>query len=250
MHKFVLSLTGLICVGSLMLSSSGCSRVRFLLPGQQFSDVSIGIQVEPLQAGRYRLYGTADLPNQTDLAVAAVRYLRPSSTSHADSRPSEGELTYSILDYQEIDVSQNGWEVTLNLWEVAPDGRYQEDWQIQQEELGLEFIPEDDVMFVAMPAPITALPLLERQLGRERSRFANELVRFTPDGERYIQVSLAEAVDLPTGQTTPPVLEPQDINGGWGDRYVLYPEPQTDVELEMPDQRRTNAPPSPEEFLR
>jgi len=39
------------------------------------------------------------------------------------------------------------------------------------------------------------------------------------------------------------------LNGGWGPRYLLIPEPPIIYRLEKPQDRRTNEPLSPQEFL-
>jgi hypothetical protein len=234
-------------ISSLMLLSSGCAQVRMRLLGQPEDTISMQFTVQPQVAvGSYTLQGRVPLPNGTAIAVAAVRYLRPTNATIVTSNTN---LTYAILDYQEVEVADGEWNAVLNLWDVASDGRYQEDWQRHQERLNLAIEPETEVVFVAMPSPITNLAELDRYLSQRRSTFADEIVRFSPDGERYVQISKAETIDLPTGQTTPPGIRPQDINDGWGERYILYPEPPTEVELEMPSNRRTNAPASPAEFL-
>ncbi len=230
-----------------MLLSGGCAQVRMRLPEKTQNKISMQFRVEPLiESGRYALRGRAPLPDGTAIAVAAVRYLRPTSTTLVTAN---SNLTYAILDYQEVEVTEGEWDAVLNLWDVASDGRYQEDWQRHQERLNLAIEPQPEVVFVAMPSLRTSLSDLDRYLSQRRATFADEIVRFSPEGERYVQVSKAESIDLPTGQTEPPGIRPQDVNDGWGERYILYPEPPTEVELEMPSNRRTDAPPSAAEFL-
>ena len=56
-------------------------------------------------------------------------------------------------------------------------------------------------------------------------------------------------IPLPTASTEPPPKRPQDVNGGWRSRYILLPEPPNKRKLEVLDERRTDAPLAPGEFM-
>ena len=220
--------------------SSSCATLR--LPGSQES-ASLNVQtVEAGSKGVYQLSGKTNLPDRTRVAIAAVRYLYP------PDQKATATTSYSILDYQETEVSQGQWQANLNLWQVATDGTYQEAWQRQQKKLQVPVRPAPDVVFLATLAP-ASLPDLEERLFNLQLRLDQD-VRTTQEGDRYVQVSQIQPVDLPTGKTNPPPIRPEDINGGWGRRYLILPEPPNTIQLQRPSERQTNAPMTPDEFLR
>jgi hypothetical protein len=235
----------------LLVLSAGCSEIRspaqfFQLPGH-VADVDLNLHVTPANTpGTYQVTGKTNLPERTQLTVAAVRYLYPATPVGKMLNP---EPTYGILDYQSVQVSQGQWQTQLNLWQVAPNGQFKEGWQIDQSRLGVSLKPTEEVVFLATLAPVGKLPKLEQQLARQGMRLASGTVRSTSDGQRYAQVNQMLAIALPTGSTTPPSLQAEDVNQGWGYRYLIPQEPQNPTKLEFPDTRNTNAPASPKEFL-
>lgn len=233
-------------IALVLLTSTSCAQIASLT--SWFSpkyDATLTVEVAPLNAlGGYWLNGTTNLPEGTRLAIAALRYLEPGQQTAPSQNP-----TYSILDYQEVEVENGQWQGALNLWDVAPDGRYQETWQLQQQELGLNLAPDGDVMFVAMLAP-SDLPALEGKLLAQRIQLASRELNLTADGDRFLQVSQQMAIALPSGRTTPPPIRPEEINGGWGKRYLILPEPPNTIQLEQPAERQTTAPIRPEEMVR
>lgn len=243
----------LVSLVLLLVLSAGCSQR--LLPAQllpfsipnQASTVDFQLQVTPAQRpGVYIVRGTTDLPDSDRITVAAIRYLRPDNPVVLTSSQNP---TYSILAYQEAKIANGKWETALNLWQVAPAGQFQETWQLDQAKLGLSLDPEPEVTFLATLAPTDSLAALELQLAKQDRKLTRSLVRSTAEGERYLQASQVLPIALPTGKTVPPQPRSEDANGGWGDRYVLLPEPQNPIKLEQPGKRRTDAPLSPAEFL-
>lgn len=190
--------------------------------------------------------GTTNIPDQSRIAVAAIRYLRPNQPAVVSLNPNP---TYSILDYQDVKVNKGKWQTTLNLWKIAPNGQFQEVWQLDQSKLGLELEPETEVIFLATVEPTDSLSELEQQLGKQGIKLVSTLVRNTSEGERYLQASQVLPIELPTGQTTPPPPRPGEMNGGWGPRYLLLPEPPNINNYERPTKRRTDEPLSPTEFM-
>ncbi|MBD0304446.1 MAG: hypothetical protein ICV85_20485, partial [Tolypothrix sp. T3-bin4] len=89
---------------------------------------------------------------------------------------------------------------------------------------------------------------LEPLLEKKGIKLVSNIVRNTSDGERYVQASQVLPIALPTGKTTLPAPK-EEVNGGWGPRYLLLPEPENTKKLENPKERRTDAPLSPAEFL-
>jgi len=237
---------GLTLLGGLM---TGCRQVPLL---NRPVDATFSIQVEPSdEPGVYRLSGQVTLPEQAQLVVAAVRYLPiDPPVTETGMVGTDAEATYAILDYEAAEVTTQEWQSTLNLWQIAPDGTFQESWQQHQDQLQLRVMPRDEVIFLAMLTPTDTLPRLEEQLSQTNLAFPRDQVRYTPNGDRYIQVSHVKPVPLPTGRTAPPPPGPLAVNGGWGERYLLVDEPPNPVTLEFPGDRRTTAPRSPDEVLR
>jgi len=243
----------LVSITLLLILCTACAEAP--LPVEQLPSFLPGIKmqtgfemrVKPLgNKGEYEIEGNTNLPDDSRIAVAAIRYLRHDDQSYEYI---SSEATYSILDYQDVKVNEGKWQINLNLWKIAPDGQFQEDWQLGQSELGLKLEPEPEVTFLATLAPTTQFSEIERQLHRQGIKIANKFIRNTSNGERFVQTSQMMTIDLPTGKTTPPPQKPEDYNGGWGPRYLLIPEPPIIYKLEKPKERRTDEPLSPEEFL-
>ncbi|NEO98195.1 MAG: hypothetical protein F6K58_05775 [Symploca sp. SIO2E9] len=248
------SLRGLLSIILLLILNTGCSQLPLsqnkltsLLPGIS-SEADFKISVTPLNnKGEYEVEGTTNFPDKSRITVAAIRYLRPDNELSTEI---SSEPIYSILDYKDVKVNKGKWQTTLELWKIAPDGQYQETWQLEKPKLGLSLEPAAEVTFLATLEPTTSLSAIEQQLAKQSIRLTSSLVSNTADGQNYVQASLVEEqIPLPTGKTTPPKPRLEDINGGWGPRYQLLPEPPNINKLERPSKRRTNAPLSPEEFL-
>lgn len=246
-------LRGLASIVLLLTLGTGCSQLPStlqqlpsLLPGLS-TDANFQLRVAPSgRSGVYTVEGSTNLPDSSRITVAAIRYLRLDKQQSKNISPNQ---TYSILAYQDVKVSKGKWQTTLNLWKVAPDGQFKEAWQLEQAKLGLELDPETEVTFLATVAPTDSVTRLESLLQKQGIKLATSLVRNTSDGERYVQASQILPIALPTGQTTPPPQRLEDLNGGWGPRYLLIPEPPNTNKFEQPSKRRTNTPLSPSELL-
>ena len=244
---------GLVSIVLLLILNTGCSQLQStvrqlptLLPNLS-SDANFQVRVTPSsREGVYTVAGSTNLPDKSSITVAAVRYLRLSKPLSSTSTPN---LTYSILAYQDVKVNEGKWQTTLNLWKTAPDGQFKEAWQVEQSKLGLTFTPEPEVTFLATVDPITSLSKLESLLEKQGIKLVSSVVRNTTEGEQYVQAIQVLPIGLPTGKTTAPPLRSADINGGWGPRYLLIPEPPNTNKFEQPNKRRTNAPLSPAELL-
>ncbi|HBB31798.1 MAG TPA: hypothetical protein DDZ80_06945 [Cyanobacteria bacterium UBA8803] len=220
-------------------------------------DIKLQFEVQPAgRSGLYSVTGNTNLPNQSQIIVAALRYLRPLDQEWLDSEPN---LNYAILDRKLVWVKKGKWETTLNLWQVAPDGRLQEAWQIAQARSGTSLDPAPEVSFVATFEPEGQLPTSENEKTSENKKveipeLEGSLVRFTNEGQPYVKASQTLRVPLPSGRRPPTEIKPEDINDGWGNRYQLKPEPKNLNPIpqknskDMPSQ--TTAPLSPSEFLR
>ena len=213
------------------------------------SDVSLNLKVQPAnRSGMYNVTGTTNLPDRSRIAVSAIRYLFPTEEQSLAPDPN---ATYSILDRQITEVAQGKWQATLNLWQVAPDGRLQEAWQLNQAQTQLSLNPSPEVSFVAIFDP-SAQQLQSQQQGLQAEDLRGSLVRFTTEGQSYVKASQTLPITLPVERRPPPKRETEDINYGWGNRYEIEPEPS--VAKTMPPQSlktdQINSPLSPSEFLR
>ncbi len=244
---------GVVTLVLLLILNTGCSQLSGtvqqlpnLLPGFS-AEANFQLRVAPSgRLGVYTVTGSTNLPDQSQITVAAVRYLRPANPLAQNVSPNP---TFSILAYQDVEVDKGKWQTTLNIWKVAPNGQFQEPWQLEQSKLGLKLTPDPEITFLATVSPTDSLSELESQLKKQGIKVASSLVRNTPEGEQYVQATQALPVALPTGQTTPPAQLAEDINGGWGNRFLLIPEPPNPNNLEKPSKRRTDAPLSPAEFM-
>lgn len=246
-------LRGGVTLALLLVLTTGCQEVSLkagqlpsLLPDLS-TNANFQMSVTPSErAGIYTVAGTTNLPNESRIAIAAIRYLQVSKPPSKEIKP---QRTYSIVAYQDIEVKEGKWQATLNLWKVAPNGQYKEAWQLEQSKLGLELEPEPKMLFLATVEPTDSLSELEQQLQKQGIKLVSNIVRNTVEGEQYVQDSQVLTVALPTGQTTAPPPRPNDLNGGWGPRYLLIDEPPNTNKFEQPNKRRTNAPLHPGEYL-
>lgn len=160
--------------------------------------------------------------------------------------------TYAILDYEQTEVRDGQWAAQLDLWQVARDGRYQESWQLDQEELKVRWKPEPDVIFLAtlvVDGAADRLQPIQDKLAERHLSLSSTLIQTSLEGEQYFQSAQLQSIDLPDGKTAPPGLRVQDINGGWGERYLLVEQDPLPGTLEFPVDRNSNAPGSPKEFI-
>lgn len=208
---------------------------------------TLSLQVEPTgNSGTYLASGTTNLPERSRLVIAAIRYVQTVSNSTV-LRPETAN--YTILSREIAEVTQGKWQATLKLWEVAPNGSYQEAWQRQQTALNVPFKPTGQVVFVATFEPGNQLPTVSQQVSR--NSFQPPLLRVTASGEAYLQVNQALAVNLPTGRTTSPPISSRDVNDGWGDRSVLKPQPNSKTKITAPPKEpQMDAPLPKAAFLR
>jgi hypothetical protein len=218
-----------------------------LRPQPSLEEADLTLNVEPQnQPGTFLVAGTADLPNGTELNVIAIRRLRLNQFPVVSAEP---EPTYSILTYETVAVEGDRWQTPLALWQVASDGAYKEAWQLQAPELQLDVTAEDDVFFLVTLAPLNDLEAIEQQLAAENQRLDRQYIQTTAEGDRYLQTGQVLTVALPTGETDPIGIREEDINGGWGNRFLELPDLPNERQLEFPEQRQTNAPVMQEEFL-
>ena len=240
-----------ICL-MLLATNYGCVQ-----KAQEKVEMKIG-DVQPISSkGIYNVVGSTNLPESSKITVAAVRYLRPVSGQTETLLNSDTNTNRSILARQIVEVKQGQWEAALNLWQVSPDGSFQEVWQANPAQIRL--FPESGVTFVAIFDPATQSEQPDNQKSQklklenqQLEKLESKLIRFTNEGEKYLQVSQTLTVPLPTGKTIPPRRQPEDLNGGWGNRYQIPPQSIASKSILLPPikNRQTNAYVTPSEFLR
>ncbi|MCC5623799.1 hypothetical protein [Nostoc sp. CHAB 5715] len=242
----------------LLAASYGCIQ-----KAQEKVEMKIG-DIQPISSkGVYNIVGSTNLPESSKITVGAVRYLRPVLGQTEALLNSDKNINRSILARQIVEVKQEQWEAALNLWQVSPNGSFQEVWQANPAQIRL--FPEGGVTFVAIFDPATQseqpdnqnsqkLKLENQQLEKleKLEKLESKLIRFTNEGEKYLQVSQTLTVPLPTGKTIPPRRQPEDLNGGWGNRYQIPPQSIASKSTLPPPikNRQTNAYLTPSEFLR
>ncbi len=242
---FYLSLTPWV------LALTSCSSLPFADRNTTLPLVEAELTVQPTnQPGTYTLIGKTDFPDRSPLRVAAVRYLYPTNpvSQALGSKP-----TYAILAYASTTVEKGNWTVPLTVWQTAPNGQYQESWQITQSELKLDLKPAENLVFVATLAPgdkADTLQQLEQNLLKNQKSLSPEIIRRSGADDRFLQIVQIVEAKLPTGSTQAPTQDPNDLNGGWGNRFLMPDEPPNPNNLEFPENRRTNAKPDPKEFMR
>jgi hypothetical protein len=211
-------------------------------PPQQSVELNINEIKAASRPGVYNIAGSTNLPDDSQIAVTAVRYLSPVDEQSLTSHPN----TYSILARQTVPVSAGRWQTTLNFWQIATDGRLQEGWQTEAA-LQHSLQPATSVIFVATYEPSAQLPT-QKQIPELRGR----LVRFSAEGEEYVQANQTLPIAIASGKTTPPKTLPEQINGGWGNRSELNLDTSnTTTSRPKPIKtNQTNAPLSAAEFLR
>jgi hypothetical protein len=232
-----------LAILGLLFSLSAC---------RQSPETSLQMTLEVKPSGRpgvYLVSGTANVPDRSKISVAGFRYLQPMNEP-AQLDPTTSN--YAILARETVEVAQGKWQTNLNLWQIAPDGRYQENWQINQTKLQTSLTPSQKVIFLTVFEPKNQLPEIQQALGKLTQKVDNTLIRFTSNGQPYFQTSQALSVSLPTGQTVPPVATTVEANDGWGNRFTLEPERSSALNnrvLSIPKETETT-PLSPSEFLR
>ena len=223
------------------LVSSGCSNT---------SQNEVQLEIQGIQRenskGLYKVVGNTNLPESSRIAITAVRYLRPNAE---ETLSGYRDINRSILARQIVEVKQGKWEADLNLWQVAPNGNFQEPWQLNQDLKKLT--PESEVTFVATFNPVGQLPSSGKQNFQQYQQLEGKSVRFTNEGEKYVQATQYRSIAMPVGKTTPPRIQ-AEFNDGWGNRYQIEPQSQN-TRSSLPaisESQQTNSPPTASEFLR
>lgn len=236
-----------MAVGSLGCSSAPANLLSLTNPGTPLN-LSIR-QVQDDGGGTYTVSGTTSLPSKTKITVSAVRYLVAGASPETDS---ETDIPYAILDRQVAQVERGNWQAELNLWQIAPDGKFQEAWQLSQQDANVLFNPDANVTFLATFDPVNQPENFKAEVEKLDTSLQAALARFTPDGELYIQASRTMAIALPTGQTTPPAASrlTEVVRRSKRTSAASRAANQADNASASSSWRKTTAPLTPNEMLR
>ena len=218
----------------LLILCSGCSALT--------SPPDVALKIEAIQQahlGVYSLSGSTNLPDQSQITVAAVRYLRLTDQQLLP----DSDANYSILSRRTVEASQGKWQTMLNLWQVASNGRFQEIWQLERSPIE-PLYPDARVTFLATFDPSGQFHKSQQQL-----QLKGHLVRFTPDGQEYVQASQTLPVAIPAGGILHGI-QAENLNDGWGDRSLMQPRSMGDSTMPPAKASQTDAPLSPSQFLR
>ncbi|NJL10853.1 MAG: hypothetical protein HC908_13645 [Calothrix sp. SM1_7_51] len=229
----------------------------------QKEKAGVTLEIKSVQTGDsngvYNISGSTNLPESSKIAVTAVRYLRPPEGLPGVLN-SDANTYRSILGRQIVEVKQGQWQAQVDIVQVASDGTLQEAWQANQAQTKLT--PDSDVTFIAAYDPsaqwrmsLTGNQNQDKNKEKENNpdipSVEGKSVRFTNEGERYVQASKSENISLPNGKTTPPRPQPDELNGGWGNRYQIPPAPFVTTAILAPSKSsQTNAPANLSEYLR
>jgi hypothetical protein len=232
---------GLVAI-ALSIILVGCS------PPKSAIQSPLSIQVDPSKnPGEYTITGSANLPENTQITVMALRSLDAADPQFPESYPYT-----SILDRRFAEVRGGQWQTQLKLWQVAPNGRFQETWQLDQSQWTFDPTPASEVTFVAILEPDSQIsPILRQEFQAQGPPSTQNVVWLPTERTWYVQASQRLDVSLPTGTTKPPELKAEDINWGWGERAATKPpkttkaQPRSTTPLE-PDK----TPLTPSQFMR
>ncbi|MBF2016598.1 MAG: hypothetical protein IGS23_15640 [Rivularia sp. T60_A2020_040] len=238
-----------IASSMVLLVTSGCVN-------KSLNEVQLeiqGIQREDSN-GLYKVIGSTNLPESSRIAVTAVRYLRSIPANTEEIIDDNQNINRSILARQIVEVKQGKWQADLNLWQVAPNGNFQEVWQLNRNDKKLA--PENEVSFIATFDAQAQLLSSDKQNSQQSipqyQNLEGKSLRFTNEGEKYVQASQYRSIPLPVGKTVAPRLEPEDFNHGWGNRYQIQTQPQDSTPILPPltKSQQTSFPLVTSEFLR
>jgi hypothetical protein len=232
-----------------LLSTFGCVK-------KETKNVQLEIQnIKSIaSSGEYVVNGSTNLPESSQITVTAVRYLHQNNANEDVSLESEENINRTILARRIVEVKQGQWQANLNLWQIDVDGNKKEVWQESLTQIKLQ--PKAGVSFIATYEPLSQWRQFEKEKSIEKKVEARQLdgklVRFTKEGEEYVQASQTIAIALPTQKTTLSASKLQKINntGGNKDQISLVPVNYATASASKVNIKRTTAPLRSDQFLR
>lgn len=225
----------------LLLTTVGCTQERS-------RQAELSLKVEPSnRPGVYVVSGQTNLPDQSRLIVQGIRPLAlPGQSTSADA-----SSNYTILDRQAVLVSQGQWQATLKLWRSTTDGQYQEAWQANQAQTsGLK--PSTTIVFVAAIDSANQPKALLQPLDNQGKPLQGANLRFTTDGQWYLQAQQTLTVTPPAGKTASSELNTDTLNENLSARVPVNSSPTNANSTNLPalKDKQSTAPRSFSQYLR
>lgn len=196
MNKVLVS----IFLAFLMIMGSGCSRMQGIIGSFTDHEVAVNFTITEVnasgQSGNFSLKGDASLPDQTRLAVSAVRKLNKTSS---DNGAAGGKPSYAILDRQFALVKDGQWQANLTLKQLDANGSGFENWQFETDLLQTALDPSSTVSFLVTLEPTSFSKDIEQLLTNAAINQGDTQLNFTTDGDAYLQISQSMAIPIPSG---------------------------------------------------
>jgi hypothetical protein len=169
---------------------TGCVQTKTLKP-------ELTLEVQPTgKSGVYAVSGQTTLPNRSRITIQAMRQLEPGK----GSRLTNQKPVYSILDRQQVEVTDGKWQANLTLLRNMA-GAEREPWQISSSQIGLALQPKTDVTFWAVSDKLDA-PLDIRTTKDSNQPLENAVLQFSRDGSAYLQAKQTLAISAPLVKAT------------------------------------------------
>lgn len=201
-----------------LLMNVGCSSVANLRANLSDRDAAINFTIDDIQAteqpGNVNLQGSASLPDETELAVSAVRLL--SDTAPVDTP--QNRPSYAILDRQFATVESGKWQAELALWQLTANGSPFESWQVSTNLVDEDLTPDSNVMFIVTLEPTSFTLAIEETLAGADINSGNSRVSYTPSGEPYLQISQVMSVQTPSRSPQSAQAIPTKTDEFWRER--------------------------------
>ncbi len=179
----------------------GCLVVGCTEPTRRRAELTI--EVEQLGSpGAFRVGGTTNLPEGTELEIVAVRQVRYQSQAVGNS--AVAPFVNVILDRDIVNVEWGEWEATMQVYELRPDGRYQEVWESQTDVTALSRTFNEPVEFLAVLSLDRQGDNFFAELDNRYLDLEGPLVQFDADNNFYYAASESRFVPLPQDRLQDP----------------------------------------------
>ncbi len=164
----------------------------------------LSLEVKPSrQVGAYKLSGSTNLPDGTELTIQGLRQL----TAIEPGMPDDSADSFSILDRKAIQVNDGRWEASLQIWQSGPDGEPAESWQVHLPNGNQSYDPADEVLFTVTTPPRKDAQALDKQWNASKNNPEGQQVGFTATGLWFLQAG--KQLNL-----APPIISDEALAGG------------------------------------
>jgi hypothetical protein len=206
------------------------------------------MKVDPAdRPGVYVISGQTNVSDQSRIVVQGIRPF----TSSVQPISTDDTTNYVILDRQAVVVTQGKWQATLKLWQSTPDGQNQEAWQVNQAQIQ-RLQPSTDVVFVAAIDSSSQPKALSQPLDNQGKKLEGANIRFTTDGQWYLQAKQTLTVTPPISKATSTALDANTFDRDQSTRSELSSAPINATAVKLPElkEKQSTAPLSFSQRLR